>query len=396
MTTNNSTNNSPSISGDSGSISGSKSYTIYANTSSQVCGSTVKFVNSGTISTLNVTDSGSNTIVGSAAGNATLTGTANTGIGYAVLNGLTNGTNNCAIGYGSLDTLTQGSYNMGVGLSSLGGLTTGTFNVAIGNQAGVNYTAGESSNILFNNLGTAAENNVLRIGAGTGTGNGQLAKAFISGINGVTASNPKVVTINSSTDQMGVLSQLTVALGGTGLASTTAYGVICGGTTTTGNLQNAGAGSTGQYLVSNGASSLPTFQNPPLFATSVQLTSAQIKALNVTPVTIVPAQGAGLVIQIVSCSSAFSYAGTNAFTGGGACGLKYASGSGTSIANSIMTTTQMLSTNNYYVIPLLASIATNASNTENQPVVITNTGSAYAGNAAADNTCTIYVTYLII
>ena len=51
-----------------------------------------------------------------------------------------------------------------------------------------------------------------------------------------------------------------VAGGGTGLTSTTAYGVICGGTTTTGNLQNAGAGSSGQVLTSNGSSALPTWQ----------------------------------------------------------------------------------------------------------------------------------------
>lgn len=174
----------------------------------------------------------------------------------------------------------------------------------------------------------------------------------------------------------------------------TQYNVQLGGASNL--LSNGGAGSSGQYLVSNGGASAPTFQNPPIFQTSIQLSSAQIKALNVTPVTVVPAQGVGLVIQIVSCSSAFAYAGNNAFTGGGACGLKYASGGGTSIANSVMTVTGITGTTNYYNIPLLASVATTAANTENQPVVITNTGSAYTGNASADNTCTIYVTYIII
>ena len=54
---------------------------------------------------------------------------------------------------------------------------------------------------------------------------------------------------------------VTVPLGGTGVASTTAYGVLCGGTTTTAALQNAGAGTTGQVLTSNGASALPSFQS---------------------------------------------------------------------------------------------------------------------------------------
>ena len=54
-----------------------------------------------------------------------------------------------------------------------------------------------------------------------------------------------------------------VAGGGTGLTTlTTAYGVVCAGTTATGALQNAGAGTAAQVLVSNGAAALPSFQNP--------------------------------------------------------------------------------------------------------------------------------------
>lgn len=54
---------------------------------------------------------------------------------------------------------------------------------------------------------------------------------------------------------------LPVAQGGTGVTSTTAYAVLCGGTTSTGNLQSiAGVGTSGQVLTSNGAGALPTFQ----------------------------------------------------------------------------------------------------------------------------------------
>jgi hypothetical protein len=64
----------------------------------------------------------------------------------------------------------------------------------------------------------------------------------------------------------GFTSQLPVPLptaqGGTGLTSTTAYAVVCGGTTSTGNLQSiAGVGTSGQVLTSNGAGALPTFQS---------------------------------------------------------------------------------------------------------------------------------------
>lgn len=53
-----------------------------------------------------------------------------------------------------------------------------------------------------------------------------------------------------------------VARGGTGLVTTTAYGLIAAGTTSTGNFQQvSGTGSSGQVLTSNGASALPTWQN---------------------------------------------------------------------------------------------------------------------------------------
>lgn len=49
--------------------------------------------------------------------------------------------------------------------------------------------------------------------------------------------------------------------GGTGVASTTAYAVVCGGTSSTAALQPvASVGSAGQVLTSNGAGNLPTFQ----------------------------------------------------------------------------------------------------------------------------------------
>lgn len=56
---------------------------------------------------------------------------------------------------------------------------------------------------------------------------------------------------------------VTVAQGGTGNASVTAYAVLCGGTTGTGAVQSvSGVGTSGQVLTSNGASALPTWQTP--------------------------------------------------------------------------------------------------------------------------------------
>ena len=54
-----------------------------------------------------------------------------------------------------------------------------------------------------------------------------------------------------------------VAGGGSGLTSATAYGLIVGGTTTTGNLQVITPGTSGTVLQYNGASSLPTWVTAP-------------------------------------------------------------------------------------------------------------------------------------
>lgn len=54
---------------------------------------------------------------------------------------------------------------------------------------------------------------------------------------------------------------VTVAQGGTGLNTTTAYSVVFTGTTATGNFQaSAGPGTAGHVLTSNGPGALPTFQ----------------------------------------------------------------------------------------------------------------------------------------
>lgn len=56
---------------------------------------------------------------------------------------------------------------------------------------------------------------------------------------------------------------LPVTSGGSGVASMTAYSVVCGGATDTDDFQPvAGLGTAGQILTSNGAGALPTFQDP--------------------------------------------------------------------------------------------------------------------------------------
>ena len=119
---------------------------------------------------------------------------------------------------------------------------TGTLPVANG---GTNVTSYAIGDLLY-----ASGATTLSKLADVATGN-----ALISG--GVTTA-PSWGKIGLTTHVSGTLP---VANGGTGVATTTAYAVQCGGTTSTGAHQAvASVGTTGQVLTSNGPSALPTFQ----------------------------------------------------------------------------------------------------------------------------------------
>lgn len=135
-----------------------------------------------------------NTFAGQASGNFTLTpanASYNTAIGSETLQAL--------VGTGA----SQGYANTACGAYALTSLQNGAACIALGFNAGSAYTSTESSNITIGSLGVVAESNTTRLGGGTGATLGLQNKCYISGINGVTVSNVKAVTINSSTDQLG-------------------------------------------------------------------------------------------------------------------------------------------------------------------------------------------------
>ena len=222
------------INGNTGSATGNP---ITITTGASNANGTAKFTGSGSTVTQTFTDGNNNTGLGtSVLSSASLSGQDNTAVGYFALKANTSGGSNCAIGYEALLVNTSGSNNMafgngalqantigagntGIGTDALaltvgGGnntaigfevgfhLTSGSYNLLIGNTAGINYTSSESSNIMLNHGGVVSESNVLRIGAATGTGNQDLAAAYICGINGVNVGSvAKVVTMAS--DQLG-------------------------------------------------------------------------------------------------------------------------------------------------------------------------------------------------
>lgn len=83
--------------------------------------------------------------------------------------------------------------------------STGGHNTVVGSTSGSNYVNTENSNIIVGSgiTGTANENNVLRIGSATGTGNDKINKTIICGINGITVVGSAVFVTGS--DQLGIL-----------------------------------------------------------------------------------------------------------------------------------------------------------------------------------------------
>ena len=126
---------SVTIAGDTGSITGS-SLTIYADNAALNDGSSVSFVNSGTTSTLNLTDSNNNTILGRGAGVLGNTASDCTGLGSGCLAAITDDASLVAVGTGSLAAANDSESNVAVGAFSLGTVVGGGGNTAMGDRCG--------------------------------------------------------------------------------------------------------------------------------------------------------------------------------------------------------------------------------------------------------------------
>lgn len=156
------------LTGDTGSATGS-TVKIFANTASQGSGSSVSTAASAAQVLLNLSDSNDNTILGSGAGNVSISGSSN-----------------ASIGHGSLSSLTTGSSNTFAGPTVGASITTGSNNLFLGNLTGSACTFGsESSNVYLATVGIFNESNTIRIGT-QGTGTGQQNSTYIAGIQGTT------------------------------------------------------------------------------------------------------------------------------------------------------------------------------------------------------------------
>ena len=112
---------------------------------------------------------------------------------------------NVGVGVNALTALTTGSgNNVAIGASAGQSMVTGSYSTLIGSSAGLNYGTSDSSNIVIgaNITVTGGTSNRMTIGAGTGTGNGQINLTKISGIQGITVTGTAVLV--SATDQLGI------------------------------------------------------------------------------------------------------------------------------------------------------------------------------------------------
>jgi len=300
-----------------------------------------------------------NTFLGELSGNGTLTSGSskyNTGVGYSTLNALTTGSYNTAVGRKALILLTQGSNNTAMGASALYNLTTtgnntaagynaganivtGTNNTLLGYSAGSSLTLANSSNIIIGNTGTVGDSNKIRIGT-TGSGAGQQNKCYVAGISGVAVTSGLNVVINSS-----------------------------------GELGTAGF---------------------PLYEASVTLTSAQVKALNATPISIIASPGdVYSVIVPITTASKLVYAGTNPFTGAGNIQCRYV-GAAQMIIQPVTNSTVVLSADTIEITNWINDSYADTSAAMTNLAIELFADAAITGNAANNNTIIVKIIYTIV
>lgn len=125
----------------------------------------------------------------------------------------------------------------------------------------------------------------------------------------------------------------------------------------------------------------------------VTLTSAQVKALKATPITLVAAPGANLAIVPTSVNIVVNYGGTNAFTED-ADDLSIGYASAGEIAE--IESTGLIDQTNDEWRNITFEHAETFVPAENEAVVITNLDDEIAGNAAGDNTVAIRLYYRVV
>jgi len=129
---------------------------------------------------------------------------------------------------------------------------------------------------------------------------------------------------------------------------------------------------------------------------TIELSNADIKALNAAPKALVAAKGANTVIELVSAVIILDY-GTEALTAGAGDDLviEYATSGQDATASIESTGLVTAAADTIAVIPAATIAAVAASSVVNKGLQLYNIGAEFAGNATADATMTVKVAYRV-
>lgn len=176
--------------------------------------------------------------------------------------------------------------------------------------------------------------------------------------------NALVVAQNTGTVACGGAATVATTLGVTGLA--TATGGICSGNTT-------------------------SYQKTDL----VTVSNAEIKDLFANPKTLVASPGAGKYLEFISAQLMLDYGGTNAFTGANASVIQYQT-SAIAASSSIAASGWIDATTDTIAMAIPVAVAGgNKTSFEALALQLKTATASYAGNAAANNTMRVNITYRV-
>lgn len=178
-------------------------------------------------------------------------------------------------------------YSTASALAILGGTITANQVLLSGSSSAPSWSAATyPASTTVNQLLYSSNNNVI---SGLATANNGVLVTNGTGVPSISSTLPTQVQGNITS--LGIIgsgtwngSTIQVQFGGTGITTVTPYGILCGGTTSTGALQSlASLGTSGQVLTSQGPSALPIWSSLSTSAvTSITGTANQILANNTT------------------------------------------------------------------------------------------------------------------